>query len=74
MFGWHHWEACSFLKGNGGAVALGLGEGGGEGGAGRREGKGGYGQDLLYERRIKEKKFFIYCLLILCQLYKLDKL
>lgn len=35
MFGWHHWEVCSFLNGNGGAVALGQRRGG------REEGKEG---------------------------------
>lgn len=39
--------------------------------AGTREVKGGCGQDVLYERRIKKKKkIFIYYLLILCQLFK----
>jgi hypothetical protein len=48
VFSWYPWEACSFLKGNGGSVNL--EERGGDecGSSGRR---GGYGQDVLYARR-----------------------
>lgn len=46
----YHWEASSFLKGNGAAVDL--GEIGGGVRTGRSGGKGGCGGDGLHERRI----------------------
>lgn len=47
-------EGQLFLKGNGGAMDM--GEGGGGRGTGRRGGRKGCTQNVLYERRIKKKK------------------
>lgn len=48
MFGWYHWEACPFLKGNGREVEL-WERSQGTARSGGREASGG---DILYERRI----------------------
>lgn len=58
MIGWYPWEACSFPKGNRGAVNLGERE------AGRSGGRGGRGErswDILYERRPIKKKASVTC-------------
>jgi len=48
MFGYYHWEACSFLKGNGGAIDL------------RKRGvEGCWEEAVLFKKRIKKGKIII---------------
>lgn len=49
VFGWYPLEACSSVRGSGGAMDL-------EGGTWRSRGQGNSGQDVLYETRINTSR------------------